>query len=343
MSEPVGPEAAELPAEPEPGETSADRPAPGALLGAERRRQGLSLGDIARQLKLSVRQIEALERDDYEVFAGMVFVRGFLRNYAKLLQLDADVLLAQLPGAAPAEEPSAEPAAAGIVVAGPRRGGRPGMGLLAGAAVLVVLVLAAIYEGRQHETRTGPPLGFPPQTGVAVPQHPDSPPARLTPDAPPAGSGTLAQSATDAAPAAGAAPATPAAPVASPAPAPLPAEAPAAPAPPPAATAAPAPKPPSPATALQPSAAVPAVPAASSGSGQLRLKFQSEAWVEVKDASGAVIFSQLSSAGSEQVVQGRAPLQLVVGNAHAVQVTYQGRMVDLAPHTRVDVARLVLE
>jgi cytoskeleton protein RodZ len=43
------------------------------------------------------------------------------------------------------------------------------------------------------------------------------------------------------------------------------------------------------------------------------------------------------------VVQGRAPLQVVVGNAHAVQVTYKGRLVDLAPHTRVDVARLVLE
>ena len=60
----------------------------------ERRNQGLSLGDIARQLKLSVRQIEALERDDYASFSGPVFVRGFLRNYAKLLHLDPEPLLA---------------------------------------------------------------------------------------------------------------------------------------------------------------------------------------------------------------------------------------------------------
>jgi cytoskeleton protein RodZ len=90
-----------------------------------------------------------------------------------------------------------------------------------------------------------------------------------------------------------------------------------------------------------PAAAAP--PATKSEAGQLRLKFDAEAWVEVKDASGALVFSQLGTAGSEQVVQGRPPLQLVVGNAHAVKVTYQGRVVDLAPHTRVDVARLVLE
>ena len=68
---------------------------PGAQLLAERRAQGLSLGDVARQLKLSVRQVEALERDEYAAFPAPVFVRGFLRNYAKLLQLDPDALVAQ--------------------------------------------------------------------------------------------------------------------------------------------------------------------------------------------------------------------------------------------------------
>ena len=66
---------------------------PGATLLAERRSQGLSLGDVARQLKLSVRQVEALERDEYSGFSGSVFVRGFLRNYAKLLHLDPDRVL----------------------------------------------------------------------------------------------------------------------------------------------------------------------------------------------------------------------------------------------------------
>src|SRR3954471_16102252 len=65
----------------------------GAMLLKERRRQGLSLGDISRQLKLSVRQVEALERDDYSQYKGPVFIHGFIRNYAKLLGLDPEPLI----------------------------------------------------------------------------------------------------------------------------------------------------------------------------------------------------------------------------------------------------------
>src|SRR6267154_6022997 len=65
----------------------------GATLLKERRRQGLSLGDISRQLKLSVRQVEALERDDYSAYKGPVFIHGFIRNYAKLLGLDPKPLI----------------------------------------------------------------------------------------------------------------------------------------------------------------------------------------------------------------------------------------------------------
>lgn len=68
----------------------------GARLSTARVAQGLSLGDVARQLKLSVRQVEALERDDYDVFPSRVFVRGFLRNYTKLLRIDLDSQIAQL-------------------------------------------------------------------------------------------------------------------------------------------------------------------------------------------------------------------------------------------------------
>src|SRR5258705_13667027 len=65
----------------------------GAALLMERRRQGLSLGDISRQLKLSVRQVEALERDDYSAYKGPVFIHGVIRNYAKLLGLDPEPLI----------------------------------------------------------------------------------------------------------------------------------------------------------------------------------------------------------------------------------------------------------
>ena len=73
--------------------SNAETPSAGAALLSERRRQGLSLGDVSRQLKLSVRQVEALERDDYSAYKGSLFIHGFIRNYAKLLGLDPEPLI----------------------------------------------------------------------------------------------------------------------------------------------------------------------------------------------------------------------------------------------------------
>jgi len=70
-----------------------EAPMPGAIFLEERQRQGLSLTDVARQLKLFPRQVDALERDDYAALPGPVFVRGFTRNYARLLGIDAEPLL----------------------------------------------------------------------------------------------------------------------------------------------------------------------------------------------------------------------------------------------------------
>jgi cytoskeleton protein RodZ len=67
---------------------------PGRLLTAAREGCALSVADVARQLKLSPWQVEALEADDYRRLPGVVFVRGFLRNYARLVKLDAAPLLA---------------------------------------------------------------------------------------------------------------------------------------------------------------------------------------------------------------------------------------------------------
>ena len=63
----------------------------------------------------------------------------------------------------------------------------------------------------------------------------------------------------------------------------------------------------------------------------------------IRDRSGKAIFSQLNRPGTEQRVNGRPPLAVVVGNAHAVRLTYDERPVNLAQHTKVDVARLTLQ
>lgn len=80
------PEPAAAPAEPA-------GPRPGARLAAARAAQGLTVTDVARQLRLSPLQVEAIEADDAAKLPGPVFARGFVRNYARLVNLDPAILL----------------------------------------------------------------------------------------------------------------------------------------------------------------------------------------------------------------------------------------------------------
>lgn len=66
----------------------------GRSLRRTREQLGLSVDDIATELRLSSFQIRALEEDDWQRLPGMTYARGYLRSYARLLGLDADQLLA---------------------------------------------------------------------------------------------------------------------------------------------------------------------------------------------------------------------------------------------------------
>lgn len=69
---------------------------PGRTLAEARAARNLTLAEVAQQLKLSATQVEALEADAYDRLPGPVFVRGFVRNYARLMELDAEALVSQL-------------------------------------------------------------------------------------------------------------------------------------------------------------------------------------------------------------------------------------------------------
>ncbi|MFN6961162.1 MAG: helix-turn-helix domain-containing protein, partial [Rhodocyclaceae bacterium] len=85
-----------------PGETLSPLPETvGAQLRAAREAAHLTYDDVARALKFSPRQIAALEADDYAALPGATIVRGFVRNYARLLKLDAAPLLQQLDAVLP--------------------------------------------------------------------------------------------------------------------------------------------------------------------------------------------------------------------------------------------------
>lgn len=66
---------------------------PGWQLRTAREAAQTGIGDVARQLRLSVDTIAAIERDDYSHMAGLTFIRGYLRSYARLLNLPGDDIL----------------------------------------------------------------------------------------------------------------------------------------------------------------------------------------------------------------------------------------------------------
>ena len=72
------------------------RPLPGETLRQAREQKGLTLGEVSGALKFSIRQIEALENDDFQQLQGKTFLRGFIRAYARLLKLAPDPLLEML-------------------------------------------------------------------------------------------------------------------------------------------------------------------------------------------------------------------------------------------------------
>ncbi len=69
----------------------------GKMLSEARERLGLTVMDVAGQIKFAPKQIEALEADDYRHLPEPAFLRGFVRSYAKILHLDAQTVLAALP------------------------------------------------------------------------------------------------------------------------------------------------------------------------------------------------------------------------------------------------------
>lgn len=66
---------------------------PGHAITQAREARNMTTAEVAQHLKFGIKQIEALEADDYSKLPGNTLVRGMIRSYAKLLQVDAVPLL----------------------------------------------------------------------------------------------------------------------------------------------------------------------------------------------------------------------------------------------------------
>ncbi|WP_235864923.1 RodZ domain-containing protein [Pseudothauera lacus] len=87
---------------PQEASAVAEQPGVGEMLRAAREARGLTVANVAQMLKLGVRQIEAMEAGRFDLLPGPAFVRGFVRNYARILGIDAAPLQAALGNEPPA-------------------------------------------------------------------------------------------------------------------------------------------------------------------------------------------------------------------------------------------------
>jgi len=125
------------------------------VLANAREAAGLSVADVAAQLRLSPRQIEALEAGRHNDLPGAVFVRGFIRNYARVLKLDPVPLLHALELNLDEEAPLRVRETSGTLPLSARRDhAKPLLFLF--CTIVVVVIAAGGYElwSRQTEQKT---------------------------------------------------------------------------------------------------------------------------------------------------------------------------------------------
>ncbi len=163
-------------------------PALGDEFRSAREARGLTLSDVAEAIHIRSVYLNAIEQDDWPSIGAPVYVRGFLRTYARFLGIDAEAAVARFNETAPPERPS-------VTTVGPvdeRERTGPSLWVVAGTVVALLLVAFVGYEWWQYahgspETATSEASAAPqPAPGVAGsgPLSAASPPPSAVPSAP---------------------------------------------------------------------------------------------------------------------------------------------------------------
>ena len=302
----------------------------GDQLRAAREARGVSIGEVAAALKLSPRQINAIESDDWAHLPRIV-IRGFVRNYSRYLGEDPALFLETLDRVPLPDAPELE-VREGYPVPMTEEGHssrRDSVWVVSGLVILVLAVLTYFLmpiewwksgvdtlQSFIHSEKEGPSENV---TVQPIPvQTMDASPSTDTPSA-------MASEVSASVPAIGS-------------------------------------QEPPPDTEEEPAGTgggvseshrqqptTDSTPIASGeaslppGQAKLFFSFAGPSWLEVRDRNGRALFSQLGSAGSQREVSGQPPFSVVIGNATHVTLQYKGKPVDLSKSSKDGVVRLALE
>lgn len=280
----------------------------GQWLKQARQAKGVHLAVLAVTLKVPVRQLEALEADQYDAFkGGTTFLRAITSSMCRHLGVDPAPALALLPSAvssmrAPSSSLAPVSGLPKVSLQPVRSGLRNARTVLLLAALMLVVIAAFLWM---------------PSPETWWPGHSDAETtASLAEEAAvPLGQASNPE-ATDEPLAAASSAAAASEPIALPASAPQ--------------TMSPAAVKPA-AAASVPSRVVAAPPV-------LRLEASADTWLDVRDAKGPVV-SKLLKSGEALDIQAAAPYSVVIGRGAVVKSTLRGQPFDLKPHTSVGVTR----
>lgn len=301
----------------------------GELIAA-REAAGLSQKDVARDLRLSEKYIEAIETADFAALPSMVFARGYVRSYTKLLQLDMDRYLSIFDEVYGQGRPSREYAG----VSGIEPQARLGDPMVKWTTRIFILVVIAAsiwwWKTQQGNDQLAPELVSSPavevqavdgstvvvEPEVVVDSNPvivpvsvvdsavaDTQPAESVVETASAEASvtetTEQESSTE--------PEVTLAAVVE--------------------------------ETVQPEAEV----AVAADVGRLQVSFTEECWVSVLDRNGEVLAKRVKPAGSKLDVSGPLPMKVLLGNASAVQeVLFNGAPVSIENVSRANVVRMSL-
>ena len=285
----------------------------GEQLRVARLARKMEVIDIAQTLKLGARQVEAVENGDWQLLPGHTFIRGIVRNYARLVDVDSAPLMTQLDGILqkPVDtlnmsEPKPASMPSGSTFGAPRRDRMVvvfGLLLVVVAALIYFLLDKDLSSLRDTAQATIDSLARKNvQEAPATAKSSTDQPAATVPTEPVFPPGTTPQQVMN------------------------------------------------PQALTPPEQLLPAGNTVSSDAekpvlaiAQLRFVVDKESWIEVRDRDSKVVFSERVSSGGDRAVSGQGPLSLVIGYAPGVKLYWRGEPVDLLPYARGDVARLVLE
>lgn len=288
----------------------------GGALKAAREARGYSIAEVCKHLRLSPNQIQAMEKDDFEKLPQKTIVRGFIRNYAKLLKIEAEPILAAYQAMMPeSRNPSTLTVKSNADHSVIQAGSTPKRSIRMFNPLVILLVLSlltyfyVVHIKPQSLTTATQTLEASPEdnqeTSIPVaiePSNPSETPAE-TPEA------NLNVK-----------------PEETPPPEPVIAQA--------AATAA----------ATQSESNNSTVNTAQSENKVLLVfRVTEDSWVRIEDAQGKKVFSQIITPGNEQSMTLEKPLNITVGNASVTKLSIDNQPFDLSQATKGRVARVQLK